>query len=210
LQGGNVAVVFNVVLSILAGICFIGLFFFLIRALSARSKVGTQAYEVGRVETRQKAQANLVRAFVALVIGLLLLGVMLAGNQLRTLIPQPTPTPTAVIPTAAPTATVTPTNAPTRLRPSPTSPLPTATTIPVPSDTPTPAPLTATVSSGVGVYLRADPSVAGAELEYLPDGAILLVLPGQQTADELQWQQVSTEDGLVGWVASDFVTINQP
>ena len=33
---------------------------------------------------------------------------------------------------------------------------------------------------------------------------------GQQTADDFQWQQVQTDTGLVGWVAVDYITLNEP
>jgi hypothetical protein len=47
-------------------------------------------------------------------------------------------------------------------------------------------------------------------LEWLLEGSILIVLPGQETADDLLWQQVQTEDGLIGWVAAEFIAINEP
>jgi hypothetical protein len=47
-------------------------------------------------------------------------------------------------------------------------------------------------------------------LEWLLEGTVLIVLPGQQTAEDLLWQQVQTEEGLIGWVAADFIVINEP
>lgn len=206
------AVIFNVVLPVLAGICIIGVIFFLVRAFSARARVERQAYGVGRVETRQKAQVNIIRAFVALALALLFLGIMAIGPRLAASLPAATatPSPTAAAPQESPTPTRSATATPTRSQPTPTSPVPTATPPPPPTATLTPEPLTATVTSGVGVYLRAEPTVEGSELEYLPDGVTLFVLEGEQTADDLVWQQVQTEEGQVGWVAADFITINQP
>ncbi|MBX7253849.1 MAG: SH3 domain-containing protein, partial [Candidatus Promineofilum sp.] len=66
---------------------------------------------------------------------------------------------------------------------------------------------TATVSSGVGVWLRGAPSTTGEQLEWLLDGTVVTLLPGQQTADDLLWQQVRTEAGVEGWVARDFLTV---
>jgi hypothetical protein len=80
----------------------------------------------------------------------------------------------------------------------------------MPTETPTPGPQTATVSSGVGIYLRSEPSTSAAELQYLEDGSILFVLDEQQTAEDLLWQQVRTEAGQIGWVAADYITMNQP
>jgi hypothetical protein len=207
-----VAVLFNVVLPILAGISVIALLIFLGRALSARSTVSRQAYDVGQVEARQKAQANLLGALVSLVFALLFLALTLIGPRVAASFPSatPTPEPTAVPPTAAPTATATITPVPTDLPPTPTSPVPSATPTSFPTETATPSPLTATVSSGVGVYLRSEPSTTATELQYLEDGSILFVLDGQQTAEDLVWQQVRTEAGQVGWVAADFITLNQP
>lgn len=206
------AVLFNIALPILAVLSIVAGFYFLLRAVTARSKASQQAYDVGRVETRQKAQVNLVRAFVAFVFAVVLLAVIFTGPRVMATMPQPTPTPlpTAVSPTTAPTKTATHTPVPTLSKATATSPVPTATSTAFPTETPTAQPLTATVTSGVGVYLRGEAGTETAELEYLPDGTVLFVMEGQQIADELQWQQVQTDTGLVGWVASEFITINEP
>jgi uncharacterized protein YgiM (DUF1202 family) len=207
-----VAVFFNFVLPILAGISIIALLVFFLRALSARSKMSSQAYGVGQVETRQKAQANLLAALVSFILALIFLALIFVGPRVMASLPQPTPTlpPTAVPATVAPTETATVTSVPTQLQPTPTSPVPTATATSLPTDTPTPAPLTATVSSGVGIYLRSEPGTNSAELQYLEDGTTLFVLDAQQSAEDLLWQQVQTDTGQVGWVAVDFITINEP
>jgi uncharacterized protein YgiM (DUF1202 family) len=207
-----VAVFFNYLLPILVGISIIALLVFLLRALSARSKMSSQAYGVGQVETRQKAQANLLAAVVSLFLALIFLALLVVGPRVIASLPEPTPTPqpTAVPATALPTETVTATPVPIEPQATPTSPVPTGTATPRPTETPTPAPLTATVSSGVGIYLRSEPGTASAELQYLEDGAVLFVLEGQQTAEDLLWQQVQTDTGQVGWVAVDYITINEP
>jgi cbb3-type cytochrome oxidase subunit 3 len=207
-----VAVFFSVVLPVLAGICIIGVFFFVLRALSARSRVDNQAYGVGRVEVKQEAQVNLLRALVSFVLALIFLALAFVGPRIEAVFPAatPTPPPTPIQPTAAPTLTATVTVMPTSAQPTPTSPIPTATATLLPTATSTPQPLTATVTSGVGVYLRGAPTTVGAELEYLPEGTVLFVLEGQQDADELIWQEVQTQAGQAGWVAADFITINQP
>jgi hypothetical protein len=86
------------------------------------------------------------------------------------------------------------------------SPTPQATAAP----TATSAPTTATVSSGVGVWLRGAPSTSGEQLEWLLDGTVVTLLAGQETADDLLWQQVRTEAGVEGWVARDFLAVSEP
>jgi hypothetical protein len=56
--------------------------------------------------------------------------------------------------------------------------------------------------------LRSLPSTEGEQLEWVLDGTTLLLLPGKQTADEFEWQQVRTPTGLEGWVAVDFIIYN--
>jgi len=200
-------VVFNIVLPILAGISILGVFYFVARALAARSRAEHQPYNVGRQVVRQSAQVNLVRALVAFLFALFFLALSAIGPRLAAAIPVPTPTPvpTEVPPTAVPTAPPTPTVTLT-LPPSPTSPVPTATPEPLPTATATPEPPTAVVSSGVGVYLRAAPSTAAEQLQYLEQGTSVVLLEGQETAEELLWQQVQAADGQIGWVALEFIT----
>jgi hypothetical protein len=206
-----VAAIYNIVLPILAGLSILAVFFFLYRAITGRSKAAHQAYDVGRVASRQKAQVNLIRALFSLLLALFFLGLVAIGPRMAAVFPAATwtPTPTAV-PPDTPTAEATATTAPTPAQETPTAVVPTASATAPPTNTPTPEPLSATVSSGVGVYLRGGPTINEPELEYLPPGSIVIILEGQQVADELQWQQVQTESGQVGWVASDFITINEP
>ncbi len=90
-----------------------------------------------------------------------------------------------VLPTAAPTVTFAPTV------------------------TPIPPPQTAVVNSEVGVWLRSAPSTAGEQVEWLLNGTELIVLPGKQSADDLEWQQVRAPSGNEGWVASLYITYNE-
>ena len=202
----------NIVLLVLAGLSFFAVFYFLSRALSARSKIDAQAYEVGRVRNRRRAQVDVLRAVIALLFALIFLMLFAAGPRIIASLPRATatPEPTAVPPTAPPTATETVAPAATEPPSTPTALPATATVTLEPTETATPAPLTATVVSGVGVYLRANPGTDAAELEYLPEGSVVFVLDGTADADALLWQQVRTDAGQVGWVASDFIAINQP
>lgn len=195
----------------LATLSLLAAAYYIIKGLGARSSIHRQAYSVGQVEARRTSQVNWIRAAFLLLVGLIFLGVF----AIRPLISgrAPAPTPTLPAPTPAPAQTIAPTAgaAPTEslAQPSPTgppaSPTPAATAAP----TATTAPQTATVSSGVGVWLRGAPSTTGEQLEWLLDGTLVTLLPGQQTADDLLWQQVRTETGVEGWVARDFLTVNE-
>jgi hypothetical protein len=189
---------------------FLGAVYFVLKGLGARSSINRQAYSVGQVEAKRASQLNWIRAIFLFLAGLIFLGVFAIRPLLSGRAPAPDPTPAAptpAIPTqaiaTAPVAVETATVAATS---PPASPSPEATT----AATPTTAVTTATVSSGVGVWLRGSPSTTGAQLEWLLDGTVVTLLPGQETADDLLWQQVITDAGVEGWVANDFLAINQP
>ncbi len=205
------AVLFNYVLPILAGIAILAMFFFIFRAFTARSRASHQAYNVGRQEARKSSRVNLVRAAFALMIALILLGAIGISPAINRNLPASTITPSAETPQPSPMATVSPTETeiPATVEPSPTSPLPTPTSTPLPTATSTPAPSTATVSSGVGVWLRDAPGVDSEQIEWLLDGTVVIMLDGQQPIDDLVWQQVQTESGVTGWVAFDFIVIEE-
>jgi hypothetical protein len=219
--------VLNIVLPILAVVCFLAVIIFAARAWRARTRSVHQAYGVGQQELRQEMLVNFLRSFVALILGLVFLGLFglaprsTAGNDPNL----PTSVTPEVIssPTTALVLTPTMTIALPTIEPSPTIPLPTptatfaltatvalTTTIPV-SPSPTASGLpTATVSSGVGVYLRAEASTTAEQLEYLVDGTVVTLLPGRQTAEGFEWAQVRTAEGLEGWVVLEFLVVNQP
>ena len=205
-------VVFNIILPVLAGVSLIAALFFVTRAFSERGRSSREAYGVGQVEASRAMRIDLVRALAAGLVGLILLAVFL-----MTLPPQIEPaadtlvSPTAVSPTdATATATLPPpvqmTNTP---QPTATSPVPTVTPTLPPTPTATPEPRTAVVNSEVGVWLRATPSTSGEQVEYLPNGLTLTLLPGVETADGFQWQQARTPDGNEGWVAIGFLEISE-
>lgn len=202
------SVVFNIILPILAGLSILAIFYFVMRAFAARSRADHQPYNVGRLVVRQSAQVNLFRALIALIFALFFLALIAIGPRLAAAIPAPTPTPqpTEIPPTAVPPTPLPSPTATFEAMATPTSPVPSATPPPQPTASPTPQPPTAVVTSGVGVYLRAEPSTASEQLQYLEQGTIVILLEGQQTAEELQWQQVQAPDGQTGWVALDFVT----
>ncbi len=208
----NVNQVLNIVLLSLAGLLLLAALYFASKALGARSNVHRQAYNVGQVEAKRTSQVYWIRAAFSLVIGLIFLGIFAVRplfSGLGSAAPEPTLTVPAVdvIPTEAvatqPPAQVTAEPSPTS---PPSSPTPAATAEP----TATTAPVTATVSSGVGVWLRGAPGTSGEQLEWLLDGTIVTLLAGQESSDDLLWQQVLTEGGVEGWVARDFLSVTEP
>lgn len=207
--GDVVTIIFTIVIPILAGICVLLTIYFAWKAFASRRGASQKSYDVGRVEAKIASQVYVIRSIFMLVLSLILLGVMGIGSQTSLNTPPSTATPlpsvTAVVTQAA---TATPNILPTS-EPSPTSPIPTATATPLPTATNTPEPLSATVNSEVGIWLRSAPTVESDQLEYLIDGTVVLVLPGREVADELEWQEVQTQAGLTGWVAADFIELNQ-
>lgn len=214
-------VVFGLILPLLGAISLLGAAYFLIRALSARSRFGKESYGFGQLEARQSMQADFIWAVVALLVGLIFFAVyaivpndgeaMVEPAFAPTLSPTTSATETGVSTTAVPTsvlatATVTPVPFPT----SQVTVLPTATQPPAatPTNTPEPAPQTAVVTSPVGVYLRSEPSTTAPDVEWLLEGTQLIVLPGEAQADEYTWIFVRTLAGNEGWVATDFVSVN--
>ena len=209
--------VINIVIPLLAGISIVLALFFILRALQQRSELARAAYSVGRQEARQAMQVDVARGIAAFLVGLILWGVFgLSPRPVESALPPTDLTPAtspagAINATNTPTATVevAPTDTPT-LEPSPTVPEATVTETPLPTDTPAPEPSTATVSSGVGVWLRAAPGTNTEQLEWLLDGTVVTLLEGYETADDLEWQQVQTPTGSVGWVAVPFIVYNEP
>jgi hypothetical protein len=121
-----------------------------------------------------------------------------SGDVTSTRTPAPTRTPT---PTASATSTPTPSNTPT------TTATPTAT----PSPTLTPTPVegeTALVNSGgSNIWLRRSPG--GQTLTLVANGQLLLILPGHANRAGILWQEVSTLDGIAGWVELEFLTFDE-
>jgi len=207
-----VAVVFNIILPILAGISILAMFYFIWRAFASRYKAARQPYNVGRQEALHTAKVNLIRAVFALIVALIFFGVIGVSPRLTEILPEPTTTPPIETRSPTPRATLVPTATKniTTAEPSLIAPMPTSSATPLPTSTSTPEPLMATVSSGVGVWLRDEPGVETEQLEWLLEGTIVFVMDRQETVDDLLWQQVQTEDGVTGWVAVDFIIINEP
>lgn len=203
--------VLNIVLLSLVGLLVLAALYFASKALGARSSVHRQAYNVGQAEAKRTSQIYWVRAAFSLIVGLIVLGIfavrpLFSGLGATTAVPTPTVSAVEIEPTLAvatePAVQVT-------LQPTPTSP-PSPTAQVTAEPTATAAPVTAVVSSAVGVWLRGTPSTSGEQLEWLLDGTVVTLLAGQETADDLSWQQVRTEAGVEGWVARDFLSVTEP
>jgi hypothetical protein len=221
--------ILNIVLPILAIVCFLAVVIFAARALRARTRSMHQAYGVGQQELRQEMLVNFLRSFVALILGLVFLGLFglapdsTAGtepNLPTSVTPEVVSSPTTAL-VLTPTMTIalstietSPTPLPTFTAPPPTATFALTATVALTTTSPvsptTSGLPTATVNSGVGVYLRAEASTTAEQLEYLVDGTIVTLLPGRQTAEGFEWAQVRTAEGLEGWVVLEFLVVNQP
>ena len=129
----------------------------------------------------------------------------------KTPTPGPTPTntpePTASA-TAQPTATTTPQPTATTVTAT-NEPTATATAEPTSTATPTPT-ATATVPTAVinapfGLNLRATPSTTAPIITQLDDQTAVILLDGQQTSENIRWQEVLYE-GQIGWVSEEFLS----
>jgi len=206
---GSVTTVLNLVLLILAGLCGLGAIFFFIGALQARSSVPDRAYGVQQHEARQDKLAGFFRAGLLLILALIFLGIFGLASILGTNPDESTPEPTAnpteagtSVPTSEPTVSATVATPSAR----PTSPINTSTPIPTDTISPTETPNvpTAVVNSPNGLWLREAPG-GSQQVELLPDGVSLVVLPAQEVVEEVEWQKVRTQVGNEGWVAVEFV-----
>ncbi len=205
--------ILNTILIIVAALCMVGALYFLFLGLRNRSEVPESSYGVERQEVRHIVLASYFRGGFLFCLGLIMVAIIGIGNY-----PGPAVTedndlsdPGIFAPAddeaANPTATRTanPTSAP-----SPTSPVPTltATTSPTPLPTDTPIVIIAIVASPNGLWLRERPG-GTQEVELIADGAELIVLNGNEVVDGTEWQLVRTPSGLEGWVANEYIQVNQ-
>ena len=201
----------NVVILSLAGICALAALFFLARGIRARLSRSQQPYGVAQQEARHDMQVDLLRAGFMLIITLILLGIygLVPGKRLDD---TPSPPTSEIVTIAATSATVedaienTATPPPATVTPSQTAlaatATPTATATLEATSTPTVA--VAIVNSPNGLWLREAPG-GTQEVELIAHETELELLPGRQTAEDLEWQQVRTPNGNEGWVAVDFL-----
>jgi len=203
--------ILNIVLLVLAILfLLVGLFFFL-RAVFTRRSVADRAYGVERQEARLGIRLNVTRGAFFLILGLIALAIFGLVPESDSEAPIATITP-AASPTVQATQIKQPTSTSTRLLETLTATATVPSRTPFPTDTPeptnTPVLPSAVVISPNGLWLREAPG-GSQELELVPDGAILILLPGRETVDDLEWQEVRTQAGNVGWVAVEFVEYQQ-
>jgi hypothetical protein len=201
----------SIVVLSLAGVCALVALFFLVRGIQARLSRSQHPYGVGQQETRHDMQVNLLRAGFMLIITLILLGIygLIPGEGTDDGASTPT---SEIVATAATTATAedaiesTMTLPPATPAPSQTilatTVTPTATATMEATSTPTVAMVV--VNSPNGLWLREAPG-GTQEVELIAHEAELELLPGRQTLEDLEWQQVRTRNGNEGWVAVDFL-----
>jgi hypothetical protein len=108
---------------------------------------------------------------------------------------------------------------PTATRPPTRTPLPTFT--PTPAPTPTSTPPGAIAIGGFvivfdagpqGLSFRSDPGLQTERLRYLPEGTIMRVVDGPQTADGLVWWKLQNPSDAndIGWAAGDYLKPSGP
>lgn len=227
----------TVFLNFIIPVFFVGAFgagfYFLIKALTDRSAENHAHYSVGKQRAHYEKKVEMLRAICSFFVGVLLLLVFLFAPRPDPNVVADEPIVDAEVDGELPTAVVSPTATESNSGPAiiiitPTSemvatatsqPMPAITetavvpaantAIPTPTIPPTPTQPTATVSSGVGVWLRAEPSTSSAQLEWLLEGTTVFVLNGTATGENLAWQEVQTQGGVVGWVAVPFIAYNQ-
>jgi hypothetical protein len=216
---------FDVGVPVLAVLLFVAAVVFLLRGLSQRAKeAGPLVYGVGRQELRHSMQVDLARSLLLLLVGLIALGVyglrpLPAEFEAGVVVTEPSSVPEAreslleaQTPSPPPTATMaaSPTMTVVAAVATATSPVPTATPTATPAETATPEPPTAVVDSPNGLWLRESPSTGAAALENLAHNAVLLLLDGRETVDDIEWQQVRAPSGNEGWVAVQFLIYPEP
>lgn len=113
-------------------------------------------------------------------------------------------------PLATPMPEPTATLAPTAMAVATPTAVPTDTPVPVPTATPVPVVMPGIQvvvqgTEGQQLRLRAGPALENVTLRILDEGTKLKVLEGPEASDGFQWWRVETEDGLIGWVAGNWL-----
>lgn len=223
----------NFVVPTLAFACVVLTFVFGVRAIAARFQAKKAKYGFEHQELLYRHQADIAKSVAFLILSFVILGIVAFtydnGTPSLTVEGEPTAVSSLIPPTTdaslsiqvsptigfIPTIDVTPTPfvavPPTTEETPATQVAPTAiapTIEPTVFVAPTVAveiQQTAVVSSGVGVWLRSAPTTQSTQVEWLLDGAVVVVLPDLQNADGYEWQAVRANSGQEGWVAVPFI-----
>lgn len=222
-----ITTILTIVIPLLALVSLVSVVFFFGRAFTLKIQAAKQNYGVGQFEKIREMKLDVMRGVGAAILGLIFLavfGIMPRSSETAvspaeapmptmTTVVDITPSPTVtaiIIPTMEPgTAVIFPTSTPDSITAPADTPSAIPTILPATATPAAPAEKTAVVASGVGVWLRDAPTVNSNQLEWLLEGVVLTVLDGQETADDFDWQEVRTAAGVEGWVASDYIVINE-
>jgi NADH:ubiquinone oxidoreductase subunit 5 (subunit L)/multisubunit Na+/H+ antiporter MnhA subunit len=189
--------------------------FFFLRGIMVRSTQSSKPYSVARQEARHEMQVNFLRGGFLLIVAVILLGIygLTPGQEPASEQGSATPTrPAETTAEVAPVETGTPVQTAsrtiTRAAIEQATAVMTVTLTPTATatvtTTETPPPITAVVNSPNGLWLREAPG-GTQQLELIAHDSTLTLLPGRETADDLEWQQVRTAAGNEGWVAAEFL-----
>ena len=201
--------VLNTILLIIAGLCFLGATFYLVIGIRTRSDASGSSYGIKRQEARQGAFVSFVRSIFLVSLALIIFAILGIGNlpkgdnfeDNKEMGP-----PDSTLSATRPADQSSGSSTPGVLAASPTSPVATLTATPTltPVPTQTPVVITAIVNSPNGLWLREKPG-GSQQLELIANGSELIVLEGNEMADDLEWRQVRTQSGQEGWVAVPFI-----
>lgn len=203
--------IINIVLLVLAILLLLTGVFFFLRAILARRGFANHAYGVEKQEARLAIRLNMTRGALFLVLGLIVLAIfgLLPESDTEALIATNTP---IASPTVQVTQIAQPTITSTRVLETLTATTTVPSRTPFPTDTPeptdTPVLPSAIVISPNGLWLR-EAAGGSQELELIPDGSNLILLPGRETVEDLEWQEVRTQADNEGWVAVEFIEYQQ-
>lgn len=141
----------------------------------------------------ERAKRSRYSALALGAVSIFLFGVYFVTSGSSGIVLEPTPTPTR---TPRPTATLAPEIRETMI----------ATIAPTPTPTP-PNVKAVVVNTEFGLRLRETPG--GADIDFLPDGTVVDVLPEPQvkTDDGITWQKVQDPQGRIGWVSVEYIVI---
>ncbi len=186
--------------------------------VSVRAPMEPSYQDVKDLQTRVALRLQRAVALRLTVIPITQLDPFVPPTLTATLPPTSTPTPgptttPSLTPTPSQTPTNTPTHTPTQTQTNTPSSTPTSTSTPTPTptdtatptNTPTPTPVSAVIigTGGQGLRLRTTPG--GDIVSVLREGDRVEILYERQIIDDQEWIQIRDQDGLVGWVAVQFV-----
>lgn len=161
---------------------------------------------------RQDGQEPVPWLWLGMGVVVTLVGIGLAIAFANAILRRPPLTAVAIEPTVI-ILTAPPSELPTETPMLPTpSPIPTFTPVPTASTDVAPPEITVNFyaevanTDGLGVTVRGGPSTSNSVIKVAPEGSLVFVLAGPESANDFLWWQVRLiEDDTEGWVAGDFI-----